>query len=787
MAMAAGITALGFATATGPVLGSAVTALAAFLAFAAVAYGLRAYRPRRPRAWRTLAAALAFWCMAAATLAVAAATSTAIGALFGELIYVPGLLAMTLTTVELIRRMGPLRVAGLEAAIGVLALGSFFWIFVLQPNVEQSGGIGRVASIVYPLCDLTLLMLLLRVVFSPLLGLRAVRLLASASLLVVASDALYFSPLVEKTVFVGRVINALYIAAYTCFGAAALHRSMRRLPARRPLTEGGASRGLVVTLGSALLTLPVALLVEREVDPTSTTTPILAVGAATVLLVLARIWVLMRHLETLRRRTEASEQRFRMVFDSAGHGMSIGANGMMTETNAALHKMLGYTGVDLAQMHFTQTTHPDDLTVSGVASDDVMSGKLPSHTFEKRLLRRDGSSFWVSVTLTRARDGSFGISLINDITERKELEDELRQAQKMEAVGKLAGGIAHDFNNVMTAVSVCADLLLNEIEEDDPRHERVEVIHESAARATKLTRQLLAFSRRQVLQLEPVDLSTVAVGLEGMLARLLPPNISVSYDLAPNAIARADRPQIEQVLLNLALNARDAMPAGGKIAVSVRTVGAEVELTVSDDGIGMNEEMQLRIFEPFFTTKSAGTGLGLSTVDGIVAQSGGTITVTSVPGHGSTFTIRLPRVDEAPATEPTAPEQPAAERPGRILLADDEDLVRRVTAELMRRNGYDVVPAASGEEALELLDDGFDALVTDVAMSGMNGQALARRVRERFPSMPVLFVSGYPAEVLTGQRMVDVGEEILTKPFTPQELITRIELVRQKVATPAAA
>jgi len=261
----------------------------------------------------------------------------------------------------------------------------------------------------------------------------------------------------------------------------------------------------------------------------------------------------------------------------------------------------------------------------------------------------------------------------------------------------------------------------------------------------------------------------------------------VSYDLAPNAIAQVDLPQLEQVLLNLALNARDAMPAGGNIAVSVRTAGADAELTVTDDGVGMNEETRSRIFEPFFTTKSAGTGLGLSTVDGIVAQSGGTISVASEPGRGSTFTIRLPRVYERPAREPSVPVQPPEAVAGRILLADDEDLVRRVTAELMHRSGYDVVSAASGEEALRLLDDGFDALVTDVAMTGMNGQALARNVRDRFPSMPVLFISGYPAEVLTGQHMVDAGEEVLTKPFTPLELTARLELVRGRAAATLTA
>jgi two-component system, cell cycle sensor histidine kinase and response regulator CckA len=780
------LAALAFVTATSNTYASVSLSVASFASMGAILYGLRTFRPPQPRAWQLLSLTFANWGAAAALFPIVGADGSATTFHFADLMFAPGYLTMLLAAFELIRRLGSVRIAGLEAAIGAAALGSILWAIVLGPNIDV-GGTKAVTGVVFPLCDLALLALLIRIVFSPLFAVRSVRCLAAGSLLIVIVDSLYFSPVIANGVFAGRVINALYVAAYLTFGAAGLHRSMRRLPALMATSDIGAtSRRLLVVLGCAALTTPVAIIVTLLIDDPDVI-PLIVIGAATVLLVVARISTVMRNLESLRRRAEESEQRFRMVFDSAGHGMSIGANGMMTETNAALHKMLGYTSAELAERHFTETTHPDDLTLAEVASDEVMSGKRPSHTFEKRLVRKDGSSFWVAVTLTRAHDGSFGISLIDDITARKELEDELRQAQKMEAVGKLAGGIAHDFNNVMTAVSGCAELLLNEIDEDDPRRERVEVIHESAARATKLTRQLLAFSRRQVLRLEPVDLAKVAAGLEAMLERLLPPNVSVSYDLAPYAIAQVDRPQLEQVLLNLALNARDAMPTGGNIAVSVRTAATEVELMVSDDGVGMSDETQNRIFEPFFTTKSAGTGLGLSTVDGIVAQSGGTITVVSEPGRGSTFTIRLPRVRESPAPEPALPIQTPAALPGRILLADDEDLVRLVTAELMSRRGYEVVSVASGEEALLLLDDSFDALVTDVAMTGMNGQTLAHRVRERFPSLPILFISGYPAEVLTGQQMVDVGEEVLTKPFSPGELTERLELVRQRAATLAAA
>jgi PAS domain S-box-containing protein len=304
-------------------------------------------------------------------------------------------------------------------------------------------------------------------------------------------------------------------------------------------------------------------------------------------LVLIRIWQLLRHSDGLRRRAEASEQRFRMVFDSAGLGISIGAGGMMTETNAALQEMIGYKGSELSRMHYAETTHPDDKNLALKASNEVMSGKRPAHTFQKRLVHKDGTVVWVEVTLTRAQDGSFGISLVDDITARKMLEAELRQAQKMEAVGKLAGGIAHDFNNMMTAVVGCTDILLTEIAEDDVRRQRVEIAA-SAGRASELTRQLLAFSRRQVLRLEPVDVASVAGGLEPILRSLLPKNINITCELEHGAIARVDKPQLEQVLMNLALNAGDALPDGGHIRIVVRAVGDSAELSVSDDGAGID-------------------------------------------------------------------------------------------------------------------------------------------------------------------------------------------------------
>ena len=419
-----------------------------------------------------------------------------------------------------------------------------------------------------------------------------------------------------------------------------------------------------------------------------------------------------------------------------------------------------------------------------------MSGKRPSHTFEKRLLRRDGSSFWVSVTLTRAQDGSFGISLIDDLTGRKELEDELRQAQKMEAVGKLAGGIAHDFNNVMTAVIGCAELLLNEIGDDDPRRERVEI----DPRVGRARDQAHAPAARVLTapgaQARARRLSKVAAGLEAMLERLLPAEHLRLVRPRADAIAQVDLPAARAG----AAQPRPERPRCDAGRRQHHGVGAHRgRRTPSSSCRRRRRRHERGDAEPRSSSRSsrrrrAGTGLGLSTVDGIVAQSGGTIAVESEPGEGSTFTIRLPRVYESPVVGATRFSETADGGAG-------QDPARRRRGSRPPRHGGAHAPqpatTSSRQRAAKkpcaLLDDGFDALVTDVAMTGMNGQALARHVRERFPSMPVLFISGYPAEVLTGQHMVDAGEEVLTKPFTPLELTARLELVRQRAATLTAA
>jgi two-component system, cell cycle sensor histidine kinase and response regulator CckA len=362
-----------------------------------------------------------------------------------------------------------------------------------------------------------------------------------------------------------------------------------------------------------------------------------------VVCVVLRGGFLLRDLERVRSKAEHSERRFRMLFERAPIGISIGSNGMMSETNPALQKMLGYTSGEFARMHYTDVTHPDDQDFKQQVELDA--GRRDAFAIDKRYRRVDGSYIEAHVNVALDLEDGLGISLVEEVTGRRELEDQLRQAQKMDSIGKLAGGIAHDFNNLMTAVIGYSDLLLQQSGVDDSGRDKVEAIRDSAVRASNLTRQLLAFSRRQILQTQDIDLRDVVRKMDALLKHLIGEDVRLQTIIgAEPVIVRADQTQLEQVVMNLAVNARDAMPEGGTLTVAVLTDGETAVLSVVDDGIGMDDETRAQIFEPFFTTKplAEASGLGLSTVHGIVGQSGGTVQVESELGRGTTFTVRLP-------------------------------------------------------------------------------------------------------------------------------------------------
>ncbi|HKH91801.1 MAG TPA: PAS domain S-box protein [Gemmatimonadaceae bacterium] len=418
-----------------------------------------------------------------------------------------------------------------------------------------------------------------------------------------------------------------------------------------------------------------------------------------------------------------------------------------------------------------------------------------------RRVRKDGVVLDVQISTAplRDRDGSVVgvIGMVTDVSEQRRLEAQLRMAQKMEAVGLLAGGVAHDFNNLLTAIKGFASLLEMTIPPADESHEFVEEIGKAADRAAGLTAQLLAFSRRQLLRPERIDLNTRVRDLQRMLALLVSEGGELVLDLDPTlGLVHADPGQVEQVILNLAVNARDAIAGrtNGRITIATSNAtlrdefagwrvapapGEYVRLDVRDNGVGMDAATQARIFDPFFTTKAAGqgTGLGLATVYGIAKQSSGYVWVQSVPGEGSTFTIYLPR---ATAVPPTADDEATWSPPGSdvVLLVEDEDGVRRVARRALEMQGYRVLEATGGAEALELAcsNPAIGLLVTDVMMPGFLGPALAESVREIVPGLPVLYMSGHADE---GARdgLVDPAIPFLAKPFTPSQLAQKVREV----------
>jgi PAS domain S-box-containing protein len=423
-----------------------------------------------------------------------------------------------------------------------------------------------------------------------------------------------------------------------------------------------------------------------------------------------------------------------------------------------------------------------------IASAD--EGALPV----ARLLRGDGGSILVEGTSAAIRDAGGRTEMLlvvfQDVTARRadeekrlRLEEQLRQSQKMEAVGTLAGGVAHDFNNILMAISGRTEMLLGALDADDPRRTDAEEVYRAADRAATLTKQLLAFSRRQILQPKVIDLGNVVTGLAPMLHRLLGEDVEFVTVLAPTRGAvLADPSQLEQVVLNLAVNARHAMPAGGRITVEVSDDGGNVVLSVSDTGCGMDEATQAQVFEPFFTTKEPGmgTGLGLSMVYGIVEQSGGTISIESAPDAGATFRVAFPRVDRPAVVSPepvAAPETPVGSES--VLLVEDDEIVRKLVAEMVAQQGYTVTTASNPGQAVELCKApgaSFDVMISDVVMPQMNGPQLAELLAPILPEMSVIFVSGYPSDAIVSRGGAAI-DGFLQKPFSASQLAEKLREV----------
>lgn len=470
------------------------------------------------------------------------------------------------------------------------------------------------------------------------------------------------------------------------------------------------------------------------------------------------------------------------------------------ETAEALREALGRPGWDIVLSdyylpHFDAPQALGVLQASGVTLPFiVVSGSVGEDTAVAAM--RAGATDYIMKDRLQRLPGAVGRALADAGVrrERAQLQRDLAQAQRLEAIGRLAGGVAHDFNNVLTAILGSAELLMLDTPRGGASREEVEIIRDAATRAQELIRQLLAFSARQVLQPAVVDLNDLVKNLGRMLRRLIGEDLALLTELGPDLGAvRVDPGQVEQVLVNLAVNGRDAMPDGGRLTIRTANVdvveagelpsGRYVLIEVADTGTGMDAATVARAFEPFFTTKERGkgTGLGLATVYGIVRQSGGHIAVTSVPGAGTTFRIHLPRVD-APvdAARDAPPITAPAAGTETILVAEDEQIVRVLVRKVLEQAGYTVLLAGGGSEALQLADrhtGPIHLLVTDVVMPGMNGRELARQVLQRRTGTKVLFLSGYADDAVARHGVLEPGTAFMQKPFTPTALARRVREV----------
>lgn len=440
---------------------------------------------------------------------------------------------------------------------------------------------------------------------------------------------------------------------------------------------------------------------------------------------------------------------------------------------------------------FSSLLHPDDRERVNEEVLRFSQSGAESFVQEYRIVAADGRVIWVDDRTTVVRNAQSVVvqfkGTLTDITERKHLQAQFVQAQKMETVGRLAGGVAHDFNNLLTVINGYAEFALSGMSPDDPHREMVQEIRDAGQRAESLTRQLLTFSRREVVQATSVDLNVIADQMRKMLERLIGEDVRLTFDLDPGLWrVKADAGQIEQVIMNLAVNARDAMPDGGTLLVTTRNVEGEsdtVLLAVADTGCGMDAATQERLFEPFFTTKKVGqgTGLGLATVYGIVTQAGGRIEVSSAVGQGSTFSVYLPRL-----TGDATPERPVGITDGlvrgteRILLVEDEAALQRIAVRILEAAGYRTACASNGADAMAICardPEPFDLLLTDVVMPGMSGHELASRLATTRPDMKVLFASGYLHDAFPERTRLGPDVHFLAKPYTPTSLTAKVRAV----------
>jgi PAS domain S-box-containing protein len=580
------------------------------------------------------------------------------------------------------------------------------------------------------------------------------------------------------------------------------HAQMRRIERREWTLWGFAiTVTLLLTAGIASFLVPMLHDHVEEFDQLHMS---LAVRGLVGLVLIFDLYTIYQQLQIYRIRSELvkREELFRLISENAADMIAVvDVRGNRLYNSPSYQRVLGYTPEELQATSAFDQIHPDDRAkVEEVARQARDRGE--GGTTQYRMRHKDGS--WrvleSGASAVLGADGKVEkLVIVNrDVTSSKQLEEQFRQAQKMEAVGRLSGGVAHDFNNLLGVIIGYAEFLQERLEPGNSLRASVDEILQAGKRAASLTRQLLAFSRQQVLDPKVMDLNTAVLDMEKLLRRLIGEDIELitllSVDLGR---VKADQGQLEQVIMNLAVNARDAMPHGGRLTISTKDFtmdetfvrrypypvqpGPYVLLEVSDSGVGMDTETKVRAFEPFFTTKEKGkgTGLGLSTVYGVVKQSGGYIDIETSPGVGTTFKIYLPCVDEEivvpiPSSSVTSSPESGNET---ILLAEDEESLRRLTRTSLELGGYKVLEAGNGTEALEIIKDHarpIALLLTDVVMPGMGGRALAQELSRRHPEIRVVYMSGYTGQTVGSMAAIEPGSDFISKPFTRDALTRKI-------------
>jgi PAS domain S-box-containing protein len=497
-----------------------------------------------------------------------------------------------------------------------------------------------------------------------------------------------------------------------------------------------------------------------------------------------------------------SERRYRNLIDAATDVvLTVSRDGRFTSLNRAFDAITGSSGTDWIGRNFGELIHPEDSAITARMLEEVFSGESPTAcTVRFRLLEDD----FVTVELAAAprvegETVTGALVIARDVTEQRRLQDQLRQAQKMEAVGQLAGGIAHDFNNLLAVIQNCAAFIMEDLDDSDQSRSDAEEISKAAERAAVLTKQLLAFSRRDIVRPEVLDLAEFVTGMEKMLRRMVMEDVGLRVKRSSTSgRAKIDPGQLEQVILNLVVNATDAMPNGGTLTIETGeaeidetfsrqhqglTPGEYVRLSVTDTGHGMSDDVAARVFEPFYTTKprGSGTGLGLATVYGIVKAAGGYISVYSEVDLGTTVHVYLPTTEMAATDLLTSESTRSQSGHGeRILVVEDEPGLRKLVRRILTQNGYDVLVAASGPEAVDLvrgLSGDLALLLTDVVMPGMSGGELAEILCRARPDLKAIYMSGYPDETVVLHGVLRKGQGYLQKPFSAGDLLRSVREV----------